>query len=205
MGQSSDELRQEIDMRRQDAERKINDLQQTVEGTAEDLKTQARDTVDEVRGQVQNTVDEVRGQVQGTVEETMRTVTENVDIERFVQERPLVSLGAALIGGFVIGGLIGDGEDSGPSRSHGSSTGETGGVSTHGGSAGGSLGHSVRKMIRDTGLEDTFNNAAAAMMGSFTEQLKQTMDRNMPGFATKMDQAKHTDGSVMDKARNVQP
>lgn len=204
MGQSSDELRQEIDMRRHDAERKINDLQQTVQGTADDLKSQARDTVDEVRGQVQGTVDQVRGQVQSTVEDTMRTVTENVDIERFVQERPLVSLGAALIGGFVLGGLIGDGDDSSSSRAHGS-TGETGGVSTHSGSGGSSLGHSVRKMIRETGLEDTFSNAAAAMMGSFTEQLKQTMDRNMPGFATKMDQAKYTEGSVMDKTRNVQP
>lgn len=194
MGQSSDELRQEIDMRRHDAERKINELQQTVQGTADDLKTQARDTVDEVREQVQ-----------GTVEETMRTVTEHVDIERFVQERPLVSLGAALIGGFVLGGVIGDGDGGRSSHASGGSTGETGGVSTHASSGGGSLGHSVRKMIRDTGLEETFNNAAAAMMGSFTEQLKQTMDRNMPGFATKMDQAKHTDGSVMDKTRNVQP
>ncbi len=193
MGQSSDELRQEIDMRRHDAERKINDLQDTVQGTADDLKTQARDTVDEVREQVQ-----------GTVEDTVHKVTENVDLDRFIQERPLVSLGAALVGGFVLGGLLGDGEGSGGSRPR-QYSGDHAGSTSHAGSGGGGLGHSVRKIIHDTGLEDTFNNAAAAMMGSVTEQLKQTMDRNMPGFATKMDEARHTDGSVMDKSRTVQP
>ena len=43
------------------------------------------------------------------------------------------------------------------------------------------------------------------MLGSVTEQLKQTMDRNMPGFAEKMDTAKHQPGTVMDKTREVQP
>lgn len=193
MGQSSDQLRQEIDQHRQDAERKINDLQGQVQGTAEDLRAQAR-----------GTAEDVREQVQGTVEETVHKVTENVDFEQFIQERPLVSLGAALVGGFVLGGLLGDGDGGGSSRAH-DYTGERGGIASHSSSGGSSLGHSVRKMIRETGLEDTFNNAAAAMMGTVTEQLKQTMDRNMPGFATKMDEAKHTDGSVMDKSRTVQP
>jgi ElaB/YqjD/DUF883 family membrane-anchored ribosome-binding protein len=194
MGQSSDQLRQEIDQHRHDAERKINDLQGTIEGTTEDLKTQARDTVDEVRHQVQDTVDD-----------TVRTVTENVDIEGFVQERPLVSLGAALIGGFVLGGMLDGSRGSGSSSRSYEYSGERGGMSGGGSSGGSDIGGTVRNALKSSGLEDTFNNAAAAMMGSVTEQLKQTMDRNMPGFANKMDTAKHTDGTVMDKSRNVQP
>lgn len=194
MGQSSDELRQEIDQHRHDAERKINDLQQSVQGTADDLKHQAQDTANEVREQVQ-----------GSVEDMARNVTENVDIDRFIQERPLVSLGVALIGGFVVGGLLDGDRDSGSSSRASSYTGEHGGISGGGSSAGSDLGGTIRKAIKSSGLEDTFNNAAAAMMGSVTEQLKQTMDRNMPGFANKMDTAKHTDGSVMDKSREVQP
>lgn len=195
MGQSSDELRQEIDQRRHNAEQKINDLQQTVQGTAEELK-----------GQAQETVSEMSEQVQGAVESAMHTVGENVDIETFIKERPLVSLGAALIGGFVLGGLI-DSDDSGHGSARAESySGERGSLSSGGSSDGGSsLGSTLRGAIRKSGFEDTFNNAAAAMLGSFTEQLKDTMDRNMPGFADKMDSAKQQPGSVADKTREVQP
>ena len=54
MGKSSDELRQEIDMHRADAERKINDLQGQIQGTADDLKSQAQGTVEDLRHQVQD-------------------------------------------------------------------------------------------------------------------------------------------------------
>lgn len=194
MGQSSDELRQEIDQRRHDAEQKINDLQQTVQGTAEDLKSQAQDTVTEMSEQVQ-----------GAVESAVHTVTENVDIETFIKERPLVSLGAALIGGFVLGGLI-DGDDGGHRSSRAESySGERGSLSSGSSGGGSSLGGTLRDTIRKSGFEDTFNNAAAAMLGSFTEQLKGTIDRNMPGFADKMESAKQQPGSMMDKTREVQP
>jgi ElaB/YqjD/DUF883 family membrane-anchored ribosome-binding protein len=195
MGQSSDQLRQEIDQHRHDAERKINDLQGTIEGTADDLKVQAQSTVEDVKHQVQDTVDE-----------TVRTVTENVDIEGFVRERPLVSLGAALIGGFVLGGMLDSSRGSSSSSRSYEYSGERSGMTGGGSSSGGSdISGTIRNVFKSSGLEDTVNNAAAAMMGSVTEQLKQTMDRNMPGFANKMDTAKHTDGTVMDKSRNVQP
>lgn len=192
MGQSSDQLRQEIDQHRHDAERKIDSLQHQVQGTAEDLKSEA-----------QGTVNEMGEQVQGAVESAAHTLGENVDIEKFVQERPLVSLGAALIGGFVLGGLLGDGDGGSSGRHHDGYTGERGG---HSGQSGGSnLGGALRKAIRESGIEDTFSNAAAAMVGSASEQFKRSMDKNMPGFASKMEEAKHTDGSVMDKTREVQP
>jgi ElaB/YqjD/DUF883 family membrane-anchored ribosome-binding protein len=187
MGQSSDELRQEIDQRRHDAEQKINDLQGQLQGTADDLKAQA-----------QGTVTEVREQVQGTVEDTIETVKENLNFEQFVQERPLVSLGAALIGGFVLGGLL---NDSGGGRS--SSSYDSGSSTSYSGGSSSGLGHSLRNALKSSGLEDTVNSAAAAMMGSMTEQIKQTMDRNMPGFADRMNTAQQTDGSMTDKSRQV--
>lgn len=206
MGQSSDQLRQEIDQHRHDAEAKINQLQGTIEGTAEDLRGQAQSTVDEVKHQVQGTVDDVKHQVQDTVDDTVRAVTENVDIEGFIRERPLVSLGAALIGGFVLGGVLDSSRGGGGSSSRSYDySGERGGMSGSSGSGGSDIAGTLRNVYKSSGLEDTVSNAAAAMMGSVTEQLKQSMDRNMPGFASKMDTAKHTDGSVMDKSRNVQP
>lgn len=204
MGKSSDELRQEIDMHRADAERKINNLQGQIQGTADDLKSQAQGTVEDLRHQVEGTANDVRDQVQGTVEDTIQTVKENVDFEKFVQERPLVSLGAALIGGFVLGGIL-DGSSGGGGSSHSSTSSGSGSYSGSSGTSHSGISDSIRNVYKSSGLEDTVNNAAAAMMGSMTEQLKQTMDRNMPGFADKMDSAKRTEGSVMDKSREVQP
>ncbi len=204
MGKSSDELRQEIDMHRADAERKINNLQGQIQGTADDLKSQAQGTVEDLRHQVEGTANDVLDQVQGTVEDTIQTVKENVDFEKFVQERPLVSLGAALIGGFVLGGIL-DGSSGGGGSSHSSTSSGSGSYSGSSGASHSGISDSIRNIYKSSGLEDTVNNAAAAMMGSMTEQLKQTMDRNMPGFADKMDSAKRTEGSVMDKSREVQP
>lgn len=204
MGKSSDELRQEIDMHRADAERKINNLQGQIQGTADDLKSQAQGTVEDLRHQVEGTANDVRDQVQGTVEDTIQTVKENVDFEKFVQERPLVSLGAALIGGFVLGGIL-DGSSGGGGSSHSSTSSGSGSYSGSSRTSHSGISDSIRNVYKSSGLEDTVNNAAAAMMGSMTEQLKQTMDRNMPGFADKMDSAKRTEGSVMDKSREVQP
>lgn len=186
MGQSSDQLRQEIEQHREDAAQKIDQLQSQVQGTTEDLRHQAEDTVDQVREQVM-----------GTVEDTVQSVKESVNIQEQIEQRPLVALGAALVGGFVLGGMLGGGGG----KQRRSPSDYAGGTS----SQGGGMSDTVRDAFKRSGLEETLSNAAAAMMGSATEQVKHTLDRNLPGFSEKMEAAKHQEGSVMDKARQTQP
>jgi ElaB/YqjD/DUF883 family membrane-anchored ribosome-binding protein len=188
MGQSSDEIRQEIDQHREDAAGKIDQLQSQLQGTTEDLRNQA-----------QETVEQVREQVMGTVDETIETVKQNMNLEEQIQQRPLVALGAALIGGFVLGGMLG-----GDRNGHGHSSGDSSSSYARQ-SGGGGMSDTVRHAMKSSGLEETFSNAAAALMGSVTEQVKQTIDRNVPGFSQKMESAKQTPGSVMDKANGQQP
>lgn len=189
MGQSSDQIRQEIDQHREDAAQKIDQLQSQVQGTGEDLRHQAEETVDQVREQVM-----------GSVEDTIQSVKENINLQEQIEQRPLVALGAALIGGFVLGGMLGGG-GGGQHRSSSSSHDYSGSSS----SQGGGMGDTVRQALKSSGLEETFSNAAAAMMGSVTEQVKQTIDRNVPGFSQKMESAKQQPGSVMDKTQKTQP
>lgn len=187
MGQSSDQIREEIDQHRHDAADKIDRLQSQVQGAADDLRSQAQDTVAGMQEQVK-----------GTVDETIETVKQNLDFREQVQERPLVALGAALIGGFVVGGMLGGGSENRSSGHHVDSE------STHTShSSGGGMGSTVQHAVKSSGLEEMLSNAAAALMGSVTEQVKQTVDRNMPGFSQKMDEAKRTPGSVMEKSRQV--
>jgi len=187
MGQSSNQIREEIDRNRDSAAGKIDQLQDQVRGTA-----------DEMRAQVQGTAQDVVDQVKGTVDHTIDSVKENMDLKQQIEQRPLLALGAALLGGFVLGGMMGGGEGQRHTSRHrefssGTPVGESAGA------AGAVSG--IRAAVQRSGLEDTISNAAAALMGNVTEQLKGTLDQNFPGFADKMRTAQDSSGSFADKAR----
>lgn len=192
MGQSSDQIRHEIDQKRNDAAAKIDQLQTQVQDTQEQLKTQVQDTAQ----QVQETVQNVREQVQGTVQdsvETAKQAVENIDWEKQVQERPLLAVGAAFFGGIVLGKLTSGGGGHHHSQSHLQQPpqyGQSGGVTD-----------GVRSAFQKSGLDDTISNAAAALLGTVTDQVRTTLDRNFPGFTDKLQSAQHSDGSVIDKAK----
>jgi ElaB/YqjD/DUF883 family membrane-anchored ribosome-binding protein len=169
MGQSSDQLRQEIEQHRSDASQKIDDLEARVQDTA----TQARE------------------QAKGMVEDTIQTAKESFDFRKQVEERPLVALGVAFVGGLMLGGITGGGGQQ-------TSSGQSGTQQSQG--ASGTLRHAAQR----SGLEDTISNAAAALLGSVTEQFKSTLDQNFPGFSSKMDTAQNTQGGVADKAKATQ-
>jgi uncharacterized protein YjbJ (UPF0337 family) len=188
MGESTNQIRQEIDQSRQSAADKIDQLQDQVTGTA-----------DQLRVNVQDSAEQLRDQVSGAVDDTIQTVKENIDIRQAIEQRPLLALGAALISGFVLGSLTG-GDDGHQTNSQGA----TSFTSSRTGSSGSSLGSGLRSAIQKTGIEDTLSSAAAAFIGSLGDQLKDTLDRNMPGFADKMQSAQQTPGSFADKTREAQ-
>lgn len=197
MGKSSDELRDEIDAQRNEAGAKIDRLQYQVEDQIEDARQQVTETAAQVR-------DEAQAVVTDTVDSIKQTV-EDIDIHRYVQERPLVSVGVAMLGGFVLGAMLGGDDDnarrySGSYSSDNTTTTSSGG--RHFASAG--IGHSLRNAAQKSGLEDTISNAGAAIMGSVTEQLKDMLERSFPGFSDKLDNVQQQSGSFQDKARAAQ-
>lgn len=183
MGQSADQIRQEIDANRSDAGQKIDDLQGQLQGQADHMQQQAKDTVDHARDQVHDTVNTAVESVQ------------NFDYQQQIQNRPLLSAGVALIGGFVLGGMMGGGGE----QQHSS-----GGSSQSSHQQGGGMGSQIRGAAQKSGLEDTISNAAAALMGSVTEQLKSTLNSNFPGFSDKMDTAQGKQGSFSEKSKATQ-
>lgn len=185
MGQSPDQIRQEIDQKRTDAADKIDQLQDQVQSIP-----------DQVRQQAQDTVEQVRDQVKGTVDDTVQSVKENLDLRQQVEQRPLVALGAAFVGGFVLGSMGGGEGGSAPQGQQGYA-----GRSENSPSA---LSNGLRSAVQRSGLDETIANAAAALIGSVTDQLKGTLDRNFPGFATKMTKAQRTEGDLADKTRVTQ-
>lgn len=174
MGQTSDELRQEIDQHRQNAAEKIDALQGQVQGTADDLKHQAQDTVDQVKDTVQGTVDDAVEKIQ------------EIDLEGMIRERPMVALGVGLIGGMVVGGMMRNGGGSGSSqRSNYKASSTSSGSNTDSGESltdkMGDMTDTLKKMYHDSGLEDAINTAASSAMGALTAQITGVVERNLPG------------------------
>lgn len=163
MGESADQLRQEVERTREDASDKINQIEAKVQDTAQQVK-------------------------------------ENFDFRRQVEERPLVALGAALIGGFVLGGMTG-GDDSGERRVEGQRT-PVYGSQSHRQSSG--IMHGIKQAAKSSGFEETLTNMAAAFMGTATEKLKTAADQNLPGFAQKFQSAQQAGGGFSTKAEATQ-
>ncbi|MDQ3655527.1 MAG: hypothetical protein M3457_10655 [Chloroflexota bacterium] len=196
MGQSTDQIRQEIDHNRDDAARKIDQLQSQVVGTADDM-----------RSNVQDTAEQVIGQVKGTVDQTVESVKQNLDLRQQIEERPLMALGVALVGGFLLGGLTGGGgkQQGGGYQYSGNNNAQYGEQRQYSSQQqSGGLSQGLRSAVQKTGIEDTISNAAAALLGSVTDQLKNTLDQNFPGFVDKMSTAQHSSGDFAEKSREAQ-
>ena len=194
MGKSSDQLREEIDAQRAETGAKIDQLQGQVRDTMNDAKQQVTDTATQVR-------DEAQAMVTDTVDSVKKTV-EDFDIEGYVQQRPLMSVGVAMVGGFLLGAMLGGDGNGHHSHSYNASTTyDSSPHSSGGGSTMSGLGSSLRNAAQKSGLEDTISNAGAALMGSVTEQLKDMVDRSFPGFSDKLSNVQQQSGSFTDKAQ----
>jgi hypothetical protein len=122
MGETADQLRQEVDRKREDAGQKIDAIEQRVSDTAARVQEGVAQTTEQVKATVQQSVEgamsavgdttqQVAEQVKQTTQQVTEQVKANFDWQKQIEERPLVMLGAAMLGGFVLGSLTGGGND----------------------------------------------------------------------------------------------
>jgi hypothetical protein len=157
--------------------------------------SQIAQELDQKRADATEKIEQIEHQVTQTAED----IKESMDIRRQVEQRPLVSLGAAFMGGIVLGGLVGG--DNGNSRSAASYRYEGSSSSGNSGQGGSSLMEGIRSAAKKAGLDDAINSAAAAMMANAGDRIKSTMNQAYPGFAEKYQSASHASGGVSEKAR----
>ena len=124
MGERPDQLREEVDRKRDDAARKIDEIEQRVAGTAQRVQDGVTQTTEQVKATVQDsiqgaqqavgeTAQQLTEQVKATTQQVTEQVKATVDWRKQVEERPLVMAGAAFLGGFVLGSLTGGGDGHG--------------------------------------------------------------------------------------------
>jgi ElaB/YqjD/DUF883 family membrane-anchored ribosome-binding protein len=154
MGEAADQLRQEVDQKRDDAAQKIDQIQAKVEGATQQVK----ETVDDAKQQVKDAF----------------------DLRKQIEEKPLLALGAALAGGFSLGGVIGDddrGDHRYPRNDEGPRTAPYRPQSSSSGVRDG-----IRKAARSTGLEDTLNTMVASFMGALGDRVRAIGEEAFPNL-----------------------
>jgi len=190
MGETADDVRQEIDNKRQDATDKIEQLEQKVTGAAD----QVMQTKEQVKEQVVQTKEQVVDSVMQAKDQVMQ-----FDWRQQVDQKPLVALGAAFIGGIVLCGITGGDDDRDRYRTR--VTPSYGSTSTYGagsnypaigepgsaaGSGGGGLMASIRNAAKNSGFEDTINGMASSFMSTLSDRIKQVANDTFPGMADKL-------------------
>lgn len=163
MGETTDQLRQEVDQKRDDASQKIDQIEQQVRQTAQQMEQKVTDTAQ----QIDQKVSETKQQIEDKVIDTVQHVKDKFDLRGQVEERPLVAVGVALLGGAILGGVLKGGESESP-----------GGTSQQSG-----VGNAVRKAAKDSGFEDTIQKFAHAALSRIGDQVRDITERSFPGIA----------------------
>jgi len=142
MGQTTGELRQAVDSKRDDAAQKIDQIEQRVGDSAQQMK-------------------------------------ETFNWRRQVDDNPLVAVGAAIVGGMVLGGVLGGDGDNHQSKQP---------PQWQTAASGAGLAGAVRKAAKSSGIEDSFNEMASNLFGSISNRMKQMSSEKFPSIVGKSDQ-----------------
>ena len=176
MGESTDQLRQEVDQKRDDASQKIEQIEQQVMQTAQQVEQkvttsaqQVEQKVMDTRQQIEDKVMDTRQQIEDKVTDTVMQMKDKFDWRGQVEGRPLVAVGVALLGGAVLGGVLRGGD------------GDRQAIGAAG--SGGGVGNAIRKAARESGFEDTISQFAHSAFSNVSNQVRDAAVRNFPGVA----------------------
>ena len=223
MGQTADQLRQEIEHKREDAAAKIDQI----EAKVQDIPNLARDTV---RGQVDQSITQVRDSVDQSLNQARMTVTEKVgqmkeqtDVRGQIGQRPLAALGIAFAGGYLLGKVFGGDDKSShggyryqsdwsqahatsgstqhastmgiSSGSGSSSQGQEGSGMSQGGGQPNAVVSALKQAAHEAGLDNTLSALSGALVATLTDQFNRTIRETFPEFAHHLEQQGGLGGS----------
>lgn len=122
-------------------------------------------------------------------------------VQSMITERPLVSLGAGLIGGMILGGLLGGSSKdkqrqvwTEPHR-YSNSSESSGNGDQHedhsSSSIAASMTEGLRKAAKQSGLEDHGKSTSNSVMSSLNDSLRSVLSGQLPDFDQKLKERQH--------------
>jgi ElaB/YqjD/DUF883 family membrane-anchored ribosome-binding protein len=179
MGQTTDELKANVDSSREAASQKIEAIQDQVMETVHQAEQRVTDTAQQVK--------------------------EKLDWRTQVEQRPLMAVGAAFIGGILLGNITGKDGGSGQHQYRGDYASPSSGASSmqSGGQMSG-LSSSIRNAAKDSGLDDTIQSLANGVFTMLGDRVKGMAEQYAPGIANQMgmSSSSKTEGSSSTSGRS---
>jgi hypothetical protein len=174
--------------------------------------------------QLRRELDEKRNELTRDVERLEAKVKSTLDLAHQIQERPLLSVGLAVLGGFVIGRLGGGGDKPTSEWRHQSALNvrpySYGGYGAMSASASppqasaesrphdpGLIDHvkdglqeSFRRGTQGSTVDGVLTNMTAALTAIMVSKAKELLDQNLPGFADQYDRVARPTGAMHHQA-----
>ena len=135
---------------------------------------QIRDQVDQAREQATDKIVQLEQQVSNATQQ----VKDNLDWRHQVEERPLVAMGVALVGGMLFGSITGGNGKSSHSSNSSSS------------SSGGGLGGVVRKAAASAGIEAKVESYAHDFFNSLSKRVGDVASEAFSGLSNSTEPTK---------------
>jgi len=158
MGTTADDLRQQVDANRSSAEEKLNMLEQQVTDSAQMIQ-------DKVTGSA--------SMIQEKVADTAQQIKQSFDWRKQVDDRPLVAVGVAMVGGMLLGKMTSGGSGGGH---HAPDIGR-------GAAGGGMIAMAMQNAMQKSGLADTMETTMHDLFSTASTRLKD-LAKDMPGMSS---------------------
>jgi hypothetical protein len=153
--------------------------------------------MDQTADQLRHELGRERNGLTRDVDRIEEQVKSSFDVKRKIDENPLLAVGLAVAGGFLLGAMVGGKQR----RASGA------GASWSGPAAGPGIAGAVRAGLTEslrrgagTSVDDALTTITAALTAVLTDQAKELLDRNLPGFADRYEQVDHPGDSPMSGA-----
>jgi ElaB/YqjD/DUF883 family membrane-anchored ribosome-binding protein len=175
MGQTTDELKANVDSTREAATQKIEAIQDQVMETVHQAEQRVTDTAQQVK--------------------------DKLDWRTQVEQRPLMAIGAAFIGGILLGNMTGKDGGGGHHQYRGDFASPSTGASAmqpSGQSSG--LSNSIRNAAKDSGLDDTIQSLANGVFTMLGDRVKGMAEQYAPGIADQLGMSGSSSSSSSSKS-----
>ena len=152
--------------------------------------------LDQTRSDAAEKIEKIEQQISQSAE----SVKQSLDWRYQVQERPLLAVGTAFLGGLILGELTNSDDNDSGRRQHASAPGywqDGRDTPNHHGIMGGTL----RQITQTSGIDDALSSAAAAMLGSAGQRIKDAVEETYPGFVERYERSTKTDGDMAHRTR----
>lgn len=166
MGETTDALRSQIDGQRHQLEENLEGIEGKLKGASD---------------QAQEKVQETKDQVQEKVEQVQQSVKDAADWRQQFDKRPMVGLGVAFGGGFLLAGIMGGGSKKNDDKSQNRGYSYLPQYQNPQYQAYGRGGPSGADVGRQH-VSSTFDNMKGALMGVAAAQAKSFFEKSVPGF-----------------------